>query len=71
MADRSNVDAGSLRLVVLAPKKRRGGQPIEKLVIIDPHPDPLICPVSAFSEYISRFPTSLPASSYPTRPDFR
>ena len=70
MADRSNVDAGSLRLVVLALKERRGGQPIAKLVIIDPHPDPLICPVSAFSEYISRFPTPLPVSSHPTRPDF-
>ncbi|OMJ27120.1 hypothetical protein AYI69_g3455 [Smittium culicis] len=41
-----------LRLVVLAPKEKRGGQPIMKPCEIQPHADPLLCPVEAYKSYI-------------------
>ncbi|OMJ29281.1 hypothetical protein AYI69_g1226 [Smittium culicis] len=41
-----------LRLVVVAPKEKRGGQPIMKPCEIKSHADPLLCPVDAYKSYI-------------------
>ncbi|KAG2193370.1 hypothetical protein INT47_001027 [Mucor saturninus] len=36
--------AESLRLVILAPKEKRAGRPIEKVVVISNYSSPLLCP---------------------------
>ncbi|OMJ30352.1 hypothetical protein AYI69_g97 [Smittium culicis] len=41
-----------LRLVMVAPKEKRGGQPIMKPCEIKSHADPLLCPVEAYKSYI-------------------
>ncbi|OMJ27759.1 hypothetical protein AYI69_g2793 [Smittium culicis] len=44
-----------LRLVVVAPKEKRGGQPIMKPCEIQSHADPLLCPLEAYKSYILHF----------------
>ncbi|KAI9334328.1 hypothetical protein BD770DRAFT_332826 [Pilaira anomala] len=46
---------GTLRLVILAPKEKRAGRPIEKVVIISPHSDTNLCPVICYQDYKARF----------------
>ncbi|OMJ13160.1 hypothetical protein AYI69_g9109, partial [Smittium culicis] len=48
---RSRVDQGILYLVIVAPKEKRGGRPIEKPCQISPHSDPILCPVVAYTIY--------------------
>ncbi|ORE02995.1 hypothetical protein BCV72DRAFT_189113, partial [Rhizopus microsporus var. microsporus] len=43
-----------LHLCVVAPKETRQGLRITKTITIHPHPDPLLCPVTAYSVYVSR-----------------
>ncbi|OLY78175.1 hypothetical protein AYI68_g7780, partial [Smittium mucronatum] len=44
-----------LRLLVVAPKEKRCGQPIMKPCKIQSHADPLLCPVEAYNSYILHF----------------
>ncbi|OMJ18478.1 hypothetical protein AYI70_g5333 [Smittium culicis] len=46
---RSHVTLGVLHLVIVAPKVKRAGRPIEKPCQIAPHTDPILCPVLAYS----------------------
>ncbi|KAI7862714.1 uncharacterized protein EV154DRAFT_433286 [Mucor mucedo] len=49
------VTAESLRLVILAPKEKRAGRPIEKVVVISNHSSPLLCPVATYQTYKTHF----------------
>lgn len=42
-----------LHLCVVAPNETRQGSRITKTIIIHPHPDLLLCPVTAYSAYVS------------------
>ncbi|KAI8594915.1 hypothetical protein EDD21DRAFT_392570 [Dissophora ornata] len=44
----------NLELSVVFPKETRGFQRIINIVVLAPHPDPLLCPVAAFTEYRAR-----------------
>ncbi|PVU91406.1 hypothetical protein BB561_004407 [Smittium simulii] len=48
---RSQIINGSLHLVIVAPKEKRGGQPIERPCQIMEHTNPSICPVKVYTEY--------------------
>ncbi|OMJ21763.1 hypothetical protein AYI70_g3276 [Smittium culicis] len=48
---RSRVDQGILYLVIVAPKEKREGRPIEKPCQISPHSDPILCLVVAYTIY--------------------
>ncbi|OMJ26447.1 hypothetical protein AYI70_g157 [Smittium culicis] len=57
--ERSHVSLGVLNLVIIAPKEKRSGRPIEKPCQISPHNDPILCPVIAYSVYKEKVATSL------------
>jgi hypothetical protein len=57
---------GLLKLIIVAPKERRGGSPYTKSITISPHNNPLLCPIAAFSSYCQRF-TSTPCIRPHTR----
>ncbi|KAI1277050.1 hypothetical protein EDD11_001772, partial [Mortierella claussenii] len=47
-------DSMDLELHIIGPKERRGGKKVIKSTLIRSHEDVLICPVSAFAEYLGR-----------------
>ncbi|KAG2191001.1 hypothetical protein INT47_006018 [Mucor saturninus] len=49
------VTTESLRSVILAPKEKRAGRPIEKVVVISNHSSPLLCPVATYQTYKTHF----------------
>ncbi|OMJ12602.1 hypothetical protein AYI69_g9352 [Smittium culicis] len=51
---RSCIDKGVLNLVIIAPKEKRGGHPIENPCQINPHPDIILCPVNSYVVYKER-----------------
>ncbi|PVU89191.1 hypothetical protein BB561_005498 [Smittium simulii] len=48
---RSQIINGSLHLLIVAPKEKRGGQHIERPCQIMEHTNPSICPVKVYTEY--------------------
>ncbi|KAG1154610.1 hypothetical protein G6F37_009292 [Rhizopus arrhizus] len=50
------------------PKEKRGGSPIERVVFINQHPDPLLCPVLVYQAYVTRITTTPCLGPHPTRP---
>ncbi|KAG2232631.1 hypothetical protein INT48_001320 [Thamnidium elegans] len=57
---KTSVSDGTLRLVILAPKKKRSGHPIEKVVIVSEHSNQLLCPVTCYQSYQERFSSLSP-----------
>lgn len=57
-----------LKLVIDCPKEKRGGSPIERVVFINQHPDPLLCPVLVYQAYVTRIATTPCLGPHPTRP---
>ncbi|OMJ23593.1 hypothetical protein AYI70_g2169 [Smittium culicis] len=57
--ERSHVTQGVLHLVIVAPKEKRAGRPIEKPCQIAPHTDPILCPVLAYSVYKEKVANTL------------
>ncbi|KAI9004821.1 hypothetical protein CLU79DRAFT_41139 [Phycomyces nitens] len=51
---RTSVEHGILRLVIVAPKEKRSGRRIERVVAVQPHDEPLLCPVATYHAYKSR-----------------
>ncbi|KAG2228888.1 hypothetical protein INT48_007053 [Thamnidium elegans] len=45
------VSANTLRLVILDPKEKRSGRPIEKVVVISVRSNPSLCPVALLSSF--------------------
>ncbi|KAI9033714.1 hypothetical protein CLU79DRAFT_692623, partial [Phycomyces nitens] len=62
---RSYTTYGSLLLDIAGPKERRLGQRIERMVVIQPHQDPLLCPVQAYTSYKSRIATTPCPETHP------
>ncbi|OMJ25904.1 hypothetical protein AYI70_g579 [Smittium culicis] len=56
---RSHIDQGVLNLVIVAPKEKRGGRPIEKPCQINPHTDKILCPVNAYMVYKEKIAVNL------------
>ncbi|OMJ16950.1 hypothetical protein AYI70_g6284, partial [Smittium culicis] len=56
---RSHIDQGVLNLVIVAPKKKRGGHPIEKPCQINPHIDTILCLVNAYMVYKEKIAVNL------------
>ncbi|KAI7895436.1 uncharacterized protein EV154DRAFT_457481 [Mucor mucedo] len=50
----------ALRLVVLAPKEKRAGRPIEKVVNISAHSNIMLCLVTCYTQYKNRFASLAP-----------
>ncbi|PVU91005.1 hypothetical protein BB561_004608 [Smittium simulii] len=48
---RSLINQGVLCLTIVAPKEKRGGRPVEKPCQINPHTDPILCPVLTYTVY--------------------
>ncbi|KAG1135115.1 hypothetical protein G6F38_013038 [Rhizopus arrhizus] len=57
-----------LKLVIDCPKEKRGGSPIERVVFVNQHPDPLLCPVPVYQAYVTRIATTPCLGPHPTRP---
>ncbi|KAG1034867.1 hypothetical protein G6F43_013335 [Rhizopus delemar] len=57
-----------LKLLIDCPKEKRQGSPIERVVIINHHPDPILCPVKAFQSYLTRVANAPCFGPHPTRP---
>ncbi|KAG1040521.1 hypothetical protein G6F43_012273 [Rhizopus delemar] len=57
-----------LKLLTDCPKEKRHDSPIERIVIINPHTDPLLCPVQVFQAYVTRVATTPCVHPHPTRP---
>ncbi|KAI8359228.1 hypothetical protein EDC96DRAFT_412762, partial [Choanephora cucurbitarum] len=57
-----------LRLVVDCPKEKRNGSPIERIVVIRAHDDPLLCPVQVYQTYRVRIAYDSCLGPHPTRP---
>jgi len=53
--DRTECNNNALKLVIVAPKEKRGGCRVEKVVHIHHHTDDRLCPVSAYRAYHARF----------------
>ncbi|PVU89883.1 hypothetical protein BB561_005126 [Smittium simulii] len=49
----------SVKLIVVASKKKKKGKPIETLVVIKAHRDPILYPVTAYSAYKRKMATSV------------
>ncbi|PVU87670.1 hypothetical protein BB561_006235 [Smittium simulii] len=49
----------TLKLVIIAPKEKRKGQPIERPCEINRHPNHILCPVLAYTVYKARIATEL------------
>ncbi|OMJ08239.1 hypothetical protein AYI70_g11672 [Smittium culicis] len=47
--EHSQLSLGVLNLVIIVPKEKRSGRPIEKQFQISPHTDPILCPIVAYS----------------------
>ncbi|OMJ07797.1 hypothetical protein AYI69_g11320 [Smittium culicis] len=56
---RSHIDQGVLNLVIVAPKEKRSGRPIEKPCQINPHTDIILCPVNAYMVYKEKIAVNL------------
>ncbi|KAG2190934.1 hypothetical protein INT47_011417 [Mucor saturninus] len=54
------VTAGSLRLVIIAPKEKRAGWPIKKVLVISNHSSPLLCQVATDQTYKTHFLAKTP-----------
>ncbi|PVU87371.1 hypothetical protein BB561_006371 [Smittium simulii] len=48
---RSQIINGSLHLVIVAPKEKKGSQPVERPCQIMEHTNPIICSVKVYTEY--------------------
>ncbi|OMJ12369.1 hypothetical protein AYI70_g9169, partial [Smittium culicis] len=48
---RTTINNGVLKLVIVAPKEKRNGKPIERPCEINEHSDPILCPVLAYALY--------------------
>ena len=55
----------SLRLVVVAPKEKRNGTRIERVVDIKPHADASLCPVKTYHAYRTRIATTPCPTAHP------
>ncbi|OAD67093.1 hypothetical protein PHYBLDRAFT_174477 [Phycomyces blakesleeanus NRRL 1555(-)] len=62
---RTSRDNGILRLVIVAPKEKRSGRRIERVVAIQPHEDPLLCPVATYLAYKSNIAFSVCVRPHP------
>ncbi|OMJ30025.1 hypothetical protein AYI69_g445, partial [Smittium culicis] len=56
---RTIITNGTLKLVIIAPKEKRNGQPIERPCEINSHPNPRLCPVLAYTIYKAKIATEL------------
>ncbi|OMJ16691.1 hypothetical protein AYI69_g7741 [Smittium culicis] len=56
---RSHIDKGVLNLVIVVPKEKRGGRPIEKTCQINLHTDIILCPVNAYMLYKEKIAVNL------------
>ena len=65
--DKSSITNGELKLIIIAPKERRKNSPIEKVVIINSHPNKSICPVQCYEDYKGRFARTDGTRQHPTR----
>ncbi|CAO3623138.1 unnamed protein product [Mucor hiemalis] len=62
-------DLSSLKLIVDCPnKEKRSGSPIQKQIIIQPHSDPILCPLQIFRTYTVSFASQPCTGEHPTRP---
>lgn len=50
-AEKCMVTSAEVMLKVIIPKEKRGGQCIEKTIIVTTNSDEMLCPVQAFNEY--------------------
>ncbi|KAG2209026.1 hypothetical protein INT45_008135 [Circinella minor] len=57
-----------LSLVIVAPKEKRCGIRITKTVVIHPHSDQLVCPVTTYEVYCSRVASTLVSVPHPVFP---
>ncbi|KAI9030892.1 hypothetical protein CLU79DRAFT_677055, partial [Phycomyces nitens] len=62
---RTSQENGILRLVIVAPKEKRSGRRIERVVAIQPHEDPSLCPVATYIAYKSRIAHSVCLRPHP------
>ncbi|OAD72267.1 hypothetical protein PHYBLDRAFT_146470 [Phycomyces blakesleeanus NRRL 1555(-)] len=62
---RTSRDNGILRLVIVAPKEKRSGRRIERVVAIQPHEDPLLCPIATYLAYKSNIAFSVCVRPHP------
>ncbi|PVU91173.1 hypothetical protein BB561_004538 [Smittium simulii] len=53
-----NIDLIVETLIIIAPKEKRGGQPVERICQIAEHSNPIICLVMAYRKYESRVATT-------------
>ncbi|PWA01876.1 hypothetical protein BB558_001992 [Smittium angustum] len=51
---RTRIEKKVLKLIIVAPKEKRGGRPVEKPCQINSHIDPILCPVIAYKIYKER-----------------
>ncbi|OMJ30032.1 hypothetical protein AYI69_g436 [Smittium culicis] len=56
---RTTICNGTLNIVIIAPKEKRKGQQIERPCEINSHPNPILCPVAAYTVYKSTVATEL------------
>ncbi|PHZ07828.1 uncharacterized protein RHIMIDRAFT_242178 [Rhizopus microsporus ATCC 52813] len=54
-----------LFLNIIAPKEKRHGQRVTKVITIHPHTDPFLCPVAVFEEYKQRIASSDCRTAHP------
>jgi hypothetical protein len=65
----SQVTRGKLQLTVVYPKERSDGQRIVKQVTISPHSNPRLCPVNAYTAYVSRLKDTSLTVPHPKDPE--
>ncbi|KAL9536717.1 hypothetical protein MBANPS3_012424 [Mucor bainieri] len=61
-------DNTKLHLVIDCPKEKRKGSPIERVTVIQQHPDPSLCPIRTYVAYTQRIATTPCVGPHPTRP---
>lgn len=67
--DKTHVRSSALlRLVIDCPKEKRLGSPIEKVINIHGHPNPILCPIATYQAYLSRVASTACHGPHPTRP---
>ncbi|KAG2222343.1 hypothetical protein INT45_009816 [Circinella minor] len=64
---RTEILNNKLSLIIVKPKEKRRGQPIEKSITIRSHTNPLLCPIKAYINYRDRFCEVPCTRAYPIR----
>ncbi|KAG2215949.1 hypothetical protein INT45_001698 [Circinella minor] len=66
-AARTKILNNKLSLIIVKPKEKQRGQPIEKSITIRSHTNPLLCPIKAYINYRDRFCEVPCTRAYPIR----